>query len=264
MSASRRVRIDLAYDGTPFAGWQVQPERPTVQGTLEDALARLHGGMRIAVRGAGRTDAGVHARGQVADALVSDRFDDGDLSRALRALVPSEIAIVSVRTVPEDFHSRIAATAKTYAYLVDRSPSGNPFLARYALQAPYPVDVAAVEDALRLLPGRHDFSGFCASASEVEDRVRTLTRAERVVLREDLELYRFTAEGFLMHMVRILVGTLLDVGRGRFGPERIGEVLLSGDRARGGTTAPAHGLCLERVDFPSAVGGASGALRSLW
>jgi len=264
VSSERRVRIDLAYDGTPFAGWQVQPGRPTVQGALEEALARVHGGTRVAVRGAGRTDAGVHAAGQVADARVADRFDDAELARALRALVPPEVAILSVRTVREDFHSRIAATAKTYAYTVDRSPSGHPFLARYALRAPYPVDVPAVEAALLALSGRHDFSGFCASASEAEDRVRTLSRAERVPHREDLEIYRFTAEGFLMHMVRILVGTLLDVGRGRFGPERIEEVLVSGDRARAGTTAPAHGLCLARVEYPEVFGGASGALGSLW
>jgi len=260
----RRVRIDLAYDGTPFAGWQVQPKLPTVQGTLEEALARVHGGTRCPVRGAGRTDAGVHARGQVADARVGDRFDDGALARALRALVPPEVAVLSVRTVPDEFHPRISATAKTYAYLVDRSPSGNPFLGRYALHAPYAVDAAAVGEALGDLLGRHDFSGFCASGGEVEDRVRTLTRAERIVPGSDLELYRFTAPGFLMHMVRIVVGTLLDVGRGRFGPERVREVLLSGDRARAGTTAPAHGLCLERVDYPEALGGASGALRSLW
>jgi tRNA pseudouridine38-40 synthase len=264
VSAARRVRIDLAYDGTPFSGWQVQPGLKTVQGALEDALARVHGGEGVRVRGAGRTDAGVHARGQVADAEVGDRCGDAELARSLRAIVPAEIAILAVHTVPADFHARIAATAKTYGYLVSRAPAGDPFLARYALASPHPADLAAIDEALSLLPGRHDFRGFCASATSVEDFVRTIAKAERVGVRDDLDLYRFTADGFLMHMVRILVGTLLDVGRGRFGPERVGEVLLSGERARAGTTAPPHGLCLERVEYPEEVGGASGAPLSLW
>jgi tRNA pseudouridine38-40 synthase len=264
VSGPRRVRIDLAYDGTSFSGWQVQPGRPTVQGALEDALSRVHGGARIAVRGAGRTDAGVHARGQVADARVPDRCDDAELARALRGILPPDVAVHSVATVPESFHARISATAKTYGYLVDRSIAGDPFLARYALRSPYPVDHAAIDEALASLPGRHDFTGFCAAGSEVEDRVREMISASRVALRDDLDLYRFTAEGFLMHMVRILTGTLLDVGRGRFGPERLGEVLASGDRARAGATAPPHGLSLLRVDYPVELGGASGSLRPLW
>jgi tRNA pseudouridine38-40 synthase len=259
----RRVRIDLAYDGTPFSGWQVQPGRPTVQGAIEEALARIHGVPRVAVRGAGRTDAGVHARGQVADAPVSDRFDDGELLRGLRALVPEGVSIRGVASVPATFHARHSATGKTYTYLVDRSEERNPFLARFALHAPARVDHAAIDAALLTLPGRRDFRGFCASASPVEDFVRDLRGATRVALSERLDLYRFTAEGFLMHMVRILVGTLLDVGRGRFGPERISEVLMGGDRARAGPTAPAHGLCLERVDYPAEIGGPSGA-EALW
>jgi tRNA pseudouridine38-40 synthase len=260
----RRVRIDLAYDGTSFSGWQVQPGRRTVQGVLEDALARVHGGARVAVRGAGRTDAGVHARGQVADARVSGRHDDAGLARALRALVPADVAVLRVGSVPDAFHARASASGKTYAYLVDRSPAADPFLSRYALHAPFPVDHAAIDAALEALPGRHDFGGFCSAATVVGSRVRHLERAERTAVREGLDLYRFTANGFLMHMVRILVGTLLDVGRGRFGPERIGEVLLSGERSRAGATAPPHGLCLERVAYAEEWGGASRGPESIW
>ena len=259
----RRVRIDLAYDGTPFSGWQVQPGRRTVQGAIEEALARIHGVTRVAVRGAGRTDAGVHARGQVADAPVSARFDDAELLRGLRALVPESVSIRRVASVPAAFHARHSATGKTYAYLVDRSEARNPFLARFALHAPARVDHAAIDAALSTLPGRRDFRGFCASASPVEDFVRDLRAATRVALSERLDIYRFTADGFLMHMVRILVGTLLEIGRGRFGPERISEVLMGGDRARAGPTAPPHGLCLERVDYPADVGGPSGG-DALW
>ena len=254
----RRVRIDLAYDGTSFSGWQLQPGRRTVQGVLEEALARIHGTSRVPVRGAGRTDAGVHARGQVGDAIVSDRFDDAELLRSLRGLAPEGVSVLRVTSVPDAFHARHAATGKTYAYLVDRSEAGSPFLARYALHAPARVDHAAIDAALSTLPGRRDFRGFCASASPVEEFVRDLRVAERVARSPTLDLYRFSADGFLMHMVRILVGTLLEVGRGRFGPERLGEVLMSGERARAGPTAPPHGLCLERVDYPDEVGGASG------
>jgi tRNA pseudouridine38-40 synthase len=260
----RRVRIDLAYDGTSFSGWQVQPGRPTVQGALEEALGRIHGAARLPVRGAGRTDAGVHARGQVADAAVPDRLDDGELARGLRALVPKGVSVLGDAPVPASFHARRCATAKTYAYLVDRSAAGDPFLARFALHAPARVDHAAIDAALATLPGRRDFRGFCASASPVEDFVRDLRLAERVALSERLDLYRFSANGFLMHMVRILVGTLLEVGRGRFGPERLAEVLISGERARAGPTAPPHGLSLERVDYPAEVGGPSGGEGALW
>ena len=260
----RRVRIDLAYDGTSFSGWQVQPGRRTVQGALEEALARIHGVGRLAVRGAGRTDAGVHARGQVADAPASDRFDDGELLRGLRALVPEGVSVRRVASVPASFHARHSATAKTYGYLVDRSEARDPFLARFALHAPARVDHASIDAALSNLPGRRDFRGFCASGSPVEDFVRDLRVAERTALSERLDLYRFTADGFLMHMVRILVGTLLEVGRGRFGPERLSEVIISGDRARAGPTAPPHGLCLERVDYPAEVGGPSGGEGALW
>jgi tRNA pseudouridine38-40 synthase len=245
----RRVRIDLAYDGTEFDGWQVQPGRRTVQGELERALARLHGGSPVRVRGAGRTDAGVHARGQVADARIGDRFADPELHRALLALLPGDLRVQRVLPVDDAWNARRAAVSKTYAYTLDRSRSGDPFVSRYALHHPHPFDEAAVDLALAQLPGRHDFSGFAGSACEVTDRVRHLTEARREVVRPGIERIVFSADGFLNHMVRNLVGTLLDVARGRSSPDRIGTILATADPSLRGATAPPHGLALERVVY---------------
>jgi tRNA pseudouridine38-40 synthase len=243
----RRVRLDLAYDGTEFDGWQVQPGRRTVQGEIERALSRLHGGSQVRVRGAGRTDAGVHARGQVADARIGDRFADLELHRALLALLPADVRVQQVAPVDDAWNARHAAVSKTYAYTLDRSRCGDPFVARYALHHPHPFDEAAVDAALAQLPGRHDFSGFAGSACEVTDRVRHLIEARREVVRPGIERLVFTADGFLNHMVRNLVGTLLDISRGRSSPDRVRGILESGDRSLRGATAPPHGLALERV-----------------
>jgi tRNA pseudouridine38-40 synthase len=260
----RRVRIDLAYDGTAYSGWQVQPRLKTVQGVVEEALGRLHGGRAVRVRGAGRTDSGAHARGQVADALVVTRNDDAGLLRALDHMLPGDVRPRRVLTVADAFHAQHDAKSKTYRYLVDTSPHGDPWRGRYALPFPFALDDAAVNAALAQLPGTRDWSGFTGTACTVGNRVRTLSEASRSTLRPGLIAFVFTADGFLTHMVRNLVGTLLAVGRGTFGPERITEVLATCDRRRAGPTAPASGLCLERVVYDESVGGASGDLPSLW
>ncbi len=157
---------------------------------------------------------------------------------------------MGLRTVDPSFHARHAAISKTYAYLLDRSAHGDPFLSRYALHWSFPVDLRAVEDALRRLPGKKDWSGFAGAACSCKDRVREMTEASFVSRSLENGVFRFTADGFLHHMVRNLVGTLLDVGRGRFGPERIDEILESTDRALAGFSAPAKGLCLEVVRYP--------------
>lgn len=252
---TRRVRIDLAYDGTAYHGWQVQPAVTTVQGILEEALFRVCGGTPVKTRGAGRTDAGAHARGQVADVAVPDRVLDAELERGLRALLPPDVRPLAVATAPPGFDARRWATGKTYRYTVDRTPSGDPFLARFALHHPHPLDERAVRDALSRLPGRRDFSGFASAACEVDDRVRTLSEASLETRSRTWRL-TFSADGFLTYMVRNLVGTLLEVGRGALAPVAIDRILATGDRALGGPTAPAKGLCLERVDYPSATEGA--------
>jgi tRNA pseudouridine38-40 synthase len=254
----RRVRIDLAYDGTAYAGWQVQPGVRTVQGVVEDALSRLQGGRPSRIRGAGRTDSGAHARGQVADGEVATRYDDGGLMRALSHMLPEDVRPRRVLTVAPSFHAQHDARSKTYRYLIDTSATGDPWRQRYALAFPRPIDEAAVDAALELIPGTRDWSGFTGSACRVEDRVRTVTEARRIALRPGLQAFVFTADGFLTHMVRNLVGTLLEIGRLRMEPERIEDVVLTRDRTRAGPTAPAKGLCLTRVVYDLAVGGASG------
>jgi tRNA pseudouridine38-40 synthase len=260
----RRVRIDLTYDGTAYAGWQIQPRSKTVQGVVEEALSRLHGGQRVRLCGAGRTDSGAHARGQVADALVATRCDDGALLQALGHMLPDDVRPCRVLTVPPAFHAQHHATSKTYRYLVDTTATGDPWRRRYSLAFPLEMDEGAVDAALALLPGTRDWSGFAGSACTVSDRVRTVTEARRVVLRPGLQAFVFTADGFLTHMVRNLVGTLLEVGRRRMAPERIEEVFATRDRRRAGPTAEAKGLCLTRVVYDEAVGGASGDSEARW
>jgi tRNA pseudouridine38-40 synthase len=260
----RRVRIDLAYDGTEFAGWQLQSNAKTVQGVLEDALSRIHGGGRIRVRGAGRTDSGAHARGQVADAMLRTRCDDAALLRALAQLLPGDVRPRRVLTVPPGFHARHDAKAKTYHYVIDACGEGDPFRRRYALAWPHALDLQGLDEALALLPGTRDWSGFTGAACTVRDRVRTLTEARRLELAPGIEALSFTADGFLTHMVRNIVGTLLEIARGRIAPARIGDILATRDRRRAGPTAPAHGLCLQRVVYDEASGGPSGGGFGLW
>jgi tRNA pseudouridine38-40 synthase len=199
------------------------------------------------VRGASRTDSGVHARGQVADVEVTTGLDDDALLERLASIFPEDLRPVFVRTVPGSFHSRKDAVAKTYRYWIDRSRHGDPLVARYAAHVPALRDPGAMEAALRLLPGRRDWAGFAGAASEVEDTVRTLEVARYDETSGGLAVFTFRADGFLNHMVRNLVGTLLEVARGRFAPDRVLAVLDSGDRTLAGPTAPARALCLDRV-----------------
>jgi len=246
---ARRLRLDLAYDGTEFAGWQLQPGQRTVQGTLEVALSRLAGERQVRLHGAGRTDAGVHARCQVATCDFAGEMNDREIQRALTGMLPRDLRALAVRTVAAEFDACRDAQAKTYRYRLDRSPHGDPFLARYALHHPQPLDPGLLRLGLERLPGRRDWSGFAAAGCEIRDRVRTLSVARLDEPDDDQLALTFTADGFLMHMVRNLVGTLLAIARGRFGVERIDEVLEAGDRRLAGPTAPARGLCLERVDY---------------
>lgn len=246
---SRRIRIDLAYDGTDFNGWQTQLGGRTVQAVLERELGRLHGLAAVPVRAAGRTDAGAHARGQVIDAVVHTCLDDAALLYALGRMLPADIRPLRVRTVPDGFHARRDALAKTYRYRLDRTPTGDPFLSRYALHYPQAIDRAVLQQALSLLPGRRDWSGFTDSACTVRDRRRHLLEARFDVLSSAESWFSFTADGFLTRMVRNLVGTLLQIGTSGAGVERIARILESGDRSLAGPAAPARGLVLEHVAY---------------
>jgi len=247
--ATRHVRLDLAYDGTEFAGWQLQRSQRTVQGVIEQALAELQSSERVKIRGSGRTDAGVHARQQVADFEIASRMDDASLERALSRMLPADVRPTFLATTEATFHAQNDALSKTYRYRLDLSRHGDPLQARYALHYPHPLDLELLEAALPQLVGRRDWSGFAASSCDKVDRVRTLTEARLERITQATWDLLFTADGFLQHMVRNIVGTLLEIGGGRMAGTVIQEALSSGDRRRAGPTAAARGLCLERVRY---------------
>lgn len=258
----RTLKLTLAYDGAPFVGWQRQPTGVSVQALVEEALAPIEG-RRVAVVGAGRTDAGVHALGQVASCRVETRLDPQRIRRALNARLPDSIRVLRVEDAPDGFHARYWARAKTYAYRVLAGPIADPFLRALAWHVPQALDVGAMRAALAPLAGCHDFAAFQGAGSAVRDTVRTLLRAD---LEETawqglfgdappaaggarLLVWRLTGDGFLRHMVRNIVGTVVEAGLGRREPGDMAALLTSGDRRRAGPTAPAHGLTLVSVEY---------------
>ena len=243
----RTLKITLAYDGTRFVGWQRQAEGESIQGVLEDALARLEGGP-VTVHGAGRTDAGVHALGQVASARVTCVHDSATLTRALNANLPEEIRVVSVEDADDSFHARFSARGKTYRYRVRNTPVADPFERLFAWHLPEPLTFDAMTRAAAFIVGTHDFSAFRSSGVDVATPVRTVTRSEWQQ-RGGLLTYEISGDGFLRHMVRAVVGTLVEVGRGWRQADEIPQLLAGRARADAGATAPAHGLFLVCVDY---------------
>lgn len=248
MSVVRVLKLTIAYDGTRFVGWQRQAEGESIQGLLEDALGRFEGG-HVTVNGAGRTDAGVHALGQVASARVNCRHEVTALLRGLNRWLPEEVRVVSVEDALPEFHARFSARGKSYRYQIRNDLVMRPFERLYSWHVPERLDIAAMQTAAELLEGRHDFSAFRSLGTETPDAIRTITRS--VVRRDDtgLLLYEVTGEGFLRYMVRTVVGTLVDVGRGWRPPADVAALLASGVRADAGATAPPHGLFLVGVDY---------------
>jgi tRNA pseudouridine38-40 synthase len=241
----RTLRLTLAYDGTDFHGWQYQPTLPTVQGLIMAACRRVLGG-RVKVIGASRTDAGVHALRQVVSLTTESRIAPAALGRALNALLPSAVRVTGSREAASGFDARRSALGKRYAYVIDRGPYADPFLRRFAWHVPVPLDPAAVRAGLRQVRGKHDFSAFCAAAGRGRSPVCTV-RSTRVVSRGRRLAILVSADSFLHHMVRNLVGTAVEIGRGAAPPDWMTEVLESRDRARAGRTAPPQGLALVRV-----------------
>ncbi len=237
-----RYRARVEYDGTDFAGFQAQPGVRTVQGELEAALARLNGGSRIRVDAAGRTDAGVHATGQVIAFTDPGRHPAAELDRALNALLPADVAVREVRRVPAAFHPRHAARYREYRYTVWDGPR-SPLHERFALGVRVPLDTAAMARAGSVLEGRNDFSAFGAADRQP---VRTI---HRVRVRRDGSLVTIdvAADAFLRQMVRRIVAVLLEVGLGKMDREAVAAALASRRPALDGATAPAKGLCLRRV-----------------
>jgi tRNA pseudouridine38-40 synthase len=243
----RNLKITLAYDGTRFVGWQRQAAGESIQGHLEQALGQLEGGA-VTVHGAGRTDAGVHALAQVASVGVTFTHDPPTIMRALNAMLPPDIRVSAVEDAAATFHARFDARAKCYRYQIANVAVASPFTRAYAWHVPEPLDRAAMADAATALVGRHDFAAFQSSGTDVHTTVRTLTRSTWLD-ESGLLVYEVTGDGFLRHMVRAVVGTLVEVGRGWRPPGQVGSLLDGGVRAAAGATAPPHGLLLARVEY---------------
>ncbi|WP_336866272.1 tRNA pseudouridine(38-40) synthase TruA [Peribacillus frigoritolerans] len=243
-----KYKCVIAYDGTDFAGYQVQPEKRTIQSEFEAVLAQMHKGTIIKVTASGRTDSGVHAKGQVLHFESPLTFPTENWIKAFSALLPTDIIVLEVDIVPDDFHARFHTTGKEYRYIVARSKLRDPFKRNYAYHYPYPLNVEAMREAISYLIGTHDFTSFCSAKTEVVDKVRTIKEMD-FEESDDFMVFRFVGEGFLYNMVRILVGTLLDVGSGKISPHDMSGILDKKDRSFAGKTAPAQGLYLWKVFY---------------
>jgi tRNA pseudouridine38-40 synthase len=242
---TRVVRLTLAYDGTGFHGWAKQREQRTVQGVLELALQRLLRGVpKLSV--AGRTDAGVHARGQVVSFQAADVIDVGRLQPGLNALLGPEVVVTDARVAPEGFHARHSATAREYRYRIETGPFPDPFTARFVWHRPGELSLPRMRAAARELVGEHDFASFCRLPTDGSGTVRHLKRLS-VSRSGDLVEVTARANAFLHQMVRSLVGTLVAVGEGRIEPEQVPAILSARNRAAAGQLVPPHGLTLEQV-----------------
>jgi tRNA pseudouridine38-40 synthase len=253
--AMPNLKITLAYDGFDFHGWQLQPDRPTIQGTLSEAFRRITG-ETVVPQGSGRTDAGVHALGQVASCAINSAIPAANLVIALNDILPPTIRILHVEPVPPDFHARKSARAKTYQYRIYRGDVCPPFLARYVYHHPYPLKEDAIFAAAEQVIGEHDFTSFAAVDPEKgrdEDDERSAVRmifTSRPHRSDDELIYTVRGSGFLHHMVRNLVGTFLLVGKGTLKPNDVSRILEARNRsANPGATAPAHGLYLVSVEY---------------
>ncbi len=243
----RNLKLTLAYDGSEFHGWQIQPNVRTIQGELRQALAQLFN-HEVSVTGSGRTDAGVHAHGQVANVTTIRSMDTDALLRGANALLPREIRRLEVEEVDESFHARRSARAKLYEYHIWRNPIVTPFQCRYVYGFRYPLNEDAIDRGAAEFCGTHDFTSFCAAATVVEDKVRTIFEASWE--RDDERwVFRIRGNGFLQYMVRTIVGTLLEVGQGRLQAEEIAAIFQAKDRRLAGPSVPPQGLHLIRVEY---------------
>jgi tRNA pseudouridine38-40 synthase len=251
----QNLKLTIAYDGADFHGWQLQPGLPTVQGALQDALRQITQ-EPITIHGASRTDAGVHALGQVAHFKTHSRLDAQEIKRGMNALLPPNIRIVDAQEVGQDFHARWLAQGKTYRYRLYRGEVLPPFDHRRAFHYPWPLDEAAMAAAARAFEGQHDFTSFAASTgSEEDDKDRDMQRTihSSEIVREaqrDEIAYVVRGRSFLRYMVRKIVGTLIEVGKGRLAPSDIPEIFAARDRSRSGPTVPAEGLYLVALEYP--------------
>jgi tRNA pseudouridine38-40 synthase len=266
--SARWLKLTVAYDGRAYAGWQVQPHKPTVQGTFQATWQKLTL-ESVNVTAAGRTDAGVHALGQTVGVFTETRLTNADLLRGLNALLPEDIAVVAVDDAPENFHATYDAIGKRYRYMIHNARTPSVFDRHYAWHNPHPLDAAAMHAAGQGLVGRHDFSAFETAGSERPDSIRTIheltvardlaasprdAQTEHALFRShhdssNLVMIDVAGDGFLYNMVRTIVGTLVEVGRGNQNVNWPAEVLATRDRRRAGQTAPPQGLFLVSVEY---------------
>jgi tRNA pseudouridine38-40 synthase len=249
----RNLKIVLAYDGSEFSGWQVQPDAATIQGTLASAVGRITG-EKVLPQGSGRTDAGVHALAQVATFATASPVPAENMVKALNDILPSSIRILQACEVPAEFHARKSARAKTYRYRMYREAICPPFLARYVWHYPYPLDQDAMRQAAALVVGEHDFTSFAAVDPERGHEDGPASNVRQIFLsgweREGTEfVYTVRGSGFLHHMVRNLVGTFVLTGKGTLKPEDMIRILAARDRSTAGATVPASGLYLVSVEY---------------
>jgi tRNA pseudouridine38-40 synthase len=243
----QNYKITIQYDGTDYQGWQIQPGARTVQGELTRALSLLDH-RPITLHGAGRTDAGVHAEGQVASAVLEREFEPGELRDAINGNLDRDLRVAAVEFVDPSFHARFSAKSKTYRYRIWTAHVVSPFDHRYVYHYRGTLDIWAMRAAAAPLVGRHDFGAFTVRDSEAEDHVRTVTRLEVEQTGSEIHVI-VEADGFLRFMVRTIVGTLLEAGRGRMPASDMGAILASANREKAGPTAAARGLTLVRVDY---------------
>ena len=245
----RNIKLIIEYDGTNYCGWQVQENGPTIQGSVEKALLAVTG-ENITINGSGRTDAGVHARGQTANFMTESTIPGEKFAYALNNKLPRDIVIRQSSEVPLDFHARFSATGKKYIYLIYNSKFPSALLRNYAYHVNYceRLDIGRIEKAAEAFIGTYDFAGFMAAGSKVKDTVRTIYELS-IERDSDLLRFNFKGNGFLYNMVRIITGTLLYAGIGKIDPYEIKDIIESRDRERAGITAPASGLYLEEVYY---------------
>lgn len=244
----RRLKCVIAYDGTNFLGYQIQNRGRTVQGELEKVLKNMHKGERIPVHASGRTDTHVHALGQVIHFDSPLKMESGSWIKALNSQLPEDLSVLQAEYVPETFHARYSSCGKEYHYRVLMKKERDPFLRNYTYHFPFDINMEAVKEAMDHFLGTHDFTSFCSAKSTVEDRVRTIERFDVVQEREEL-LFKIRGNGFLYNMVRIIIGTVLEVGIGKRSPENIPELFEKRDRTLAGKTAPGWGLYLYKVYY---------------
>lgn len=242
----RNIKITIQYNGANYCGWQKQPNSLGIQGTIEKAIYEITK-EEVKITGSGRTDAGVHAFGQVANFKLMSTIPTSKIPNALNAKLPKDISIIECEEVPEEFHSRYSAKGKRYRYLIYNSAYRSPIYKDISYQVKYDLDFEKMCREAKALVGTHDFKGFMSSGSSVSDTVRTIYDIE-LTKEENLIVMEVEGNGFLYNMVRIIAGTLVDIGRNRIN-ESLADIINSKSRSRCGHTAPAHGLFLKKVDY---------------